>query len=81
MSIWTDIQRRSAGDIVRKEDSFIYTKASPSVPDLDGETDKLLREVDAFTGYPPFIPGDIHEKVQVVLKEDEESRGRSRGIR
>ena len=71
MSIWTDIQRRSAGDTVRKEDSFIYTKASPSVPDLNGETDNLLREVDAFTGYPAFTPGDIHEKVQVVLKESE----------
>ena len=71
MSIWSDIQDRSEGKAMRKEDSFIYTKANPCVPDLDVETIKLLHEVDVFTGYPPFIPGDLHEKVLVVLKDRE----------
>lgn len=71
MSIWSDIQDRSSGDSVRKEDAFVCTKENPMVPDLDAKTDRLLREVDSFTCFSSFIPGKIHDEVDVILKDQE----------
>ena len=71
MSIWSDMQDRSAGDTVRKEDAFDCTKENPKVPDLDAKTDRLLREVDSFTYFSSFIPGKIHDEVDVILKDQE----------
>ena len=71
MSIWSDIQDRSMGDTIREEDAFVCTKENPMVPDLDAKTDKLLREVDSFTCFSSFIPGEIHDEVDVILKDQE----------
>ena len=71
MSIWSDIEERSIGKIVRKEDAFVCTKENPKVPDLDAKTDILLREVDSFTCFSSFIPGEIHDVVDVILKDQE----------
>lgn len=71
MSIWSDIEERSIGKIVRKEDAFVCTKENPKVPDLDANTDILLREVDSFTCFSSFIPGEIHDVVDVILKDQE----------
>lgn len=71
MSIWSDIEDRSSGDSVRKEDAFVCTKENPMVPDLDAKTDRLLREVDSFTCFSSFIPGKIHDEVDVILKDQE----------
>lgn len=71
MSIWSDIQDRSSGEIIRKEDAFVCTKENPKVPDLDANTDILLREVDSFTCFSSFIPGEIHDEVDVILKDQE----------
>lgn len=71
MSIWSDIQDRSSGDSVRKEDAFVCTKENPMVPDLDAKTDRLLREVDSFKCFSSFIPGKIHDEVDVILKDQE----------
>lgn len=71
MSIWSDIEDRSSGEIIRKEDAFVCTKENPMVPDLDAKTDKLLREVDSFTCFSSFIPGEIHDVVDVILKDQE----------
>lgn len=71
MSIWSDMQDRSTGETVRKEDAFDCTKENPKVPDLDAKTDRLLREVDSFTYFSSFIPGEIHDEVDVILKDQE----------
>lgn len=71
MSIWSDIQDRSMGDKIRKEDAFVCKKENPMVPDLDAKTDRLLREVDSFTCFSSFIPGEIHDEVDVILKDQE----------
>lgn len=71
MSIWSDIEDRSSGEIIRKEDAFVCTKENPMVPDLDAKTDRLLREVDSFTCFSSFIPGKIHDEVDVILKDQE----------
>ena len=55
----------------RKEDAFVCTKENPKVPDLDAKTDILLREVDSFTCFSSFIPGEIHDEVDVILKDQE----------
>ena len=71
MSIWSDIQDRSMGDTIRKEDAFVCKKENLMVPDLDAKTDRLLREVDSFTCFSSFIPGEIHDEVDVILKDQE----------
>ena len=71
MSIWSDIQDRSSGDSVRKEDAFVCTKENPMVPDLDGWTSNLLCDVDYFKCFSSFIPGEIHDEVDVILKDQE----------
>ena len=71
MSIWSDMQDRSAGETVRKEDAFVYIKENPGVPDLDGWTSDLLCDVDSFTCFSSFIPGEIHDEVDVILKDQE----------
>ena len=71
MSIWSDIEDRSSGEIIRKEDAFVCKKENPMVPDLDAKTDILLREVDSFTCFSSFIPGEIHDEVDVILKDQE----------
>ena len=65
------MQDRSTGETVRKEDAFDCPKENPKVPDLDGKTDILLREVDSFTCFSSFIPGEIHDEVDVILKDQE----------
>ena len=59
------------GDTIREEDAFVCTKENPKVPDLDAKTDILLREVDSFTCFSSFIPGEIHDEVDVILKDQE----------
>lgn len=59
------------GDTIRKEDAFVCKKENPMVPDLDAKTDRLLREVDSFTCFSSFIPGEIHDEVDVILKDQE----------
>lgn len=71
MSIWSDMEERSMGESIRKEDAFVCTKENPKVPDLDAKTDILLREVDSFTCFSSFIPGEIHDEVDVILKDQE----------
>ena len=65
------MEGRSNGEIIRKEDAFVCTKENPKVPDLDAKTDILLREVDSFTCFSSFIPGEIHDEVDVSLKDQE----------
>ena len=65
------MEGRSNGEIIRKEDAFVCTKENPKVPDLDAKTDILLREVDSFTCFSSFIPGEIHDEVDVILKDQE----------
>ena len=48
MSIWSDIQDRSMGESIRKEDAFVCKKENPMVPDLDARTSELLCNVDCF---------------------------------
>lgn len=69
MSVWTDMQKRSSGEDIRQEDSFIYENRS--VEDLDVDTNKRLCDVDNFTGFSPFICKDIHDNVRVVLIDRE----------
>lgn len=59
------------GKTVRKEDAFVCKKENPMVPDLDAKTDILLREVDSFKYFSSFIPGEIHDEVDVILKDKE----------
>ena len=59
------------GDKIRKEDAFVCEKENPMVPDLDAKTDRLLREVDSFKYFSSFIPGEIHDEVDVILKDQE----------
>ena len=71
MSIWSDIEDRSSGDSVRKEDAFVCKKENPMVPDLDARTSELLCNVDCFKCFSSFIPGEIHDEVDVILKDQE----------
>ena len=71
MSIWSEMQERSMGEIVRKEDAFVCKKENPMVPDLDGWTSNLLCDVDYFKCFSSFIPGEIHDEVDVILKDQE----------
>ena len=71
MSIWSEMQERSMGEIVRKEDAFVCKKENPMVPDLDGWTSNLLCDVDYFKCFSSFIPGEIHDVVDVILKDQE----------
>ena len=71
MSIWSDMQDRSIGKIVRKEDAFVCKKENPMVPDLDGWTSDLLCDVDRFKCFSSFIPGEVHDVVDVILKDQE----------
>ena len=65
------MQERSMGEIVRKEDAFVCKKENPMVPDLDGWTSNLLCDVDYFKCFSSFIPGEIHDEVDVILKDQE----------
>lgn len=71
MSIWSDMQDRSTGEIIRKEDAFVYIKENPGVRDLDARTSELLCNVDCFKCFSSFIPGEIHDEVDVILKDQE----------
>ena len=59
------------GESIRKEDAFVCKKENPMVPPLDAKTDRLLRDVDSFTCFSSFIPGEIHDEVDVILKDQE----------
>ena len=67
MSIWRDMQDRP----FRKEDAFVYIKENPGVRDLDARTNELLCDVDRFKCFSSFIPGEIHDVVDVILKDQE----------
>ena len=67
MSIWRDMQDRP----FRKEDAFVYIKENPGVRDLDARTNELLCDVDLFKCFSSFIPGEIHDEVDVILKDQE----------
>ena len=71
MSIWSDIQDRSMGDTIREEDAFVCKKENLMVPDLDARTSELLCNVDRFKCFSSFIPGEIHDVVDVILKDQE----------
>ena len=71
MSIWSDIQDRSMGDTIREEDAFVCKKENLMVPDLDARTSELLCNVDCFKCFSSFIPGEIHDEVDVILKDQE----------
>ena len=71
MSIWSDIEDRSSGEIIRKEDAFVCKKENLMVPDLDARTSELLCNVDCFKCFSSFIPGEIHDVVDVILKDQE----------
>ena len=71
MSIWSDMQDRSTGEIIRKEVAFVYIKESPGVRDLDARTSELLCNVDRFKCFSSFIPGEVHDEVDVILKDQE----------
>ena len=71
MSIWSDIQDRSMGDTIREEDAFVCKKENLMVPDLDARTSELLCNVDCFKCFSSFIPGEIHDVVDVILKDQE----------
>ena len=55
----------------RKEDAFVYIKENPGVRDLDARTNELLCDVDLFKCFSSFIPGEIHDEVDVILKDQE----------
>ena len=55
----------------RKEDAFVYIKENPGVRDLDARTNELLCDVDRFKCFSSFIPGEIHDVVDVILKDQE----------
>ena len=59
------------GDTIREEDAFVCTKENPKVPDLDARTSELLCNGDCFKCFSSFIPGDIHDEVDVILKDQE----------
>ena len=71
MSIWSDIQDRSMGDTIREEDAFVCKKENLMVPDLDARTSELLCNVDRFKCFSSFIPGEVHDEVDVILKDQE----------
>ena len=71
MSIWSDMEERSMSEIVRKEDAFVCTKENQKVRDLDARTNELLCDVDRFKCFSSFIPGEIHDVVDVILKDQE----------
>ena len=59
------------GDTIRKEDAFVCKKENLMVPDLDARTSELLCNVDRFKCFSSFIPGEIHDEVNVILKDQE----------
>lgn len=71
MSIWGEMRHRSSGKVIRKEDAFVYGKENSKVPDLDTDTNKILYDVDNFKCFSSFIPGEIHDEVDVILKDQE----------
>ena len=79
MSIWSDLEDRSSGEVIRKEDVvkfWEYCKGNPYKGVLDLETEKILSEIHSFRGFAPFLPADIlvpDGKVQVFL-DDAETR-------
>ena len=62
MSLWTDIQDRSAGDIVRKEDIIKFWDNGKYIGDLDSESEKILSDIYSFRGFAPFLRFDILEE-------------------
>ena len=65
------MEDRSNGEIIRKEDAFVYIKENPGARDLDARTSELLCNVDRFKCFSSFIPGEIHDVVDVILKDQE----------
>ena len=65
------MEERSMSEIVRKEDAFVCTKENQKVRDLDARTNELLCDVDRFKCFSSFIPGEIHDVVDVILKDQE----------
>ena len=59
------------GDTIREEDAFVCKKENLMVPDLDARTSELLCNVDCFKCFSSFIPGEIHDEVDVILKDQE----------
>lgn len=59
------------GDTIREEDAFVCKKENLMVPDLDARTSELLCNVDCFKCFSSFIPGEIHDVVDVILKDQE----------
>ena len=59
------------GDTIREEDAFVCKKENLMVPDLDARTSELLCNVDRFKCFSSFIPGEIHDEVDVILKDQE----------
>ena len=59
------------GDTIREEDAFVCKKENLMVPDLDARTSELLCNVDRFKCFSSFIPGEIHDVVDVILKDQE----------
>lgn len=79
MSIWSDIEDRSDGVTVRKEDIIYfwdYGKNSPYKGTLDSETEKILSDIYSFRGFAPFLPSDIleNEGTVKVFLDDKETR-------
>ena len=67
MSIWSDIEDRSAGEVFREEDIIKFWDNGNYIGDLDSESEKILSDIYSF---------DILEeqgKVKVFL-DDEETR-------
>ena len=64
MSIWSDIQDRSASVVTRKEDlnlSFLYSGTFKK-EDLLDEAKAILSNIYGFKGFAPFLPSDILEE-------------------
>jgi len=76
MSIWSDLEDRSAGVVTRKEDlnlSFLYSGTFKK-EDLLDEAKAILSNIYGFKGFAPFLPSDILEEagpVQVFLDDKE----------
>lgn len=59
------IKRSYSGD-TRKEDHFLCNKRDYQ-EDLSPDMNTILREVDSFLGFAPFIPEDVHATLTVYL--------------
>ena len=57
--------------IERKEDAFVYTKDSSVIDGFNDETVDILHRIDEFICFSPFIPGAIHNGLEVILKDRE----------